>query len=150
MESTVSLAMQLMVIPMFLFISEEEKLRQELRYAQDDTEDITEQLNLARKELIKKDKTIASLKKDLGSRSDHDMLDDGSQVSRIGELEIELSEKNELITELQEKLREIQDSCDELKAENEKMKQKYVSQKRSMQKSKSFAGPSRTSSAKKR
>ena len=72
------------------------------------------------------------LQKDLANLSGHDLIVDESQMT---ELEIQLTDKNSMINELQDKLREVQDTCDELKAENEKMKQKYISKKRVMQKS---------------
>lgn len=99
---------------------------------------MTHQLLMARKDLGKKDRTIAMLQKELGNRSEHDIIYDESHPHRVVELENELSEKGELIDDLQDKLRAIQDNYDELKAENERMKQKNLSQKRSMQKSQSL------------
>ena len=84
------------------------------------------------------------LQKDLGSRSDHDIVDDETQMNRLDELENELSRKAALINELQDKLRAIQDNCDELKAENERMKQKNLAQKRAMQKSNSLPNASKS------
>ncbi len=130
-------------------IIEEERLRQELKYAQEDAENAMHQLTAVRTELSQKERTIAMLQKDLGSRSDNDLFDDGSHVSRLNEMENEISEKNVFISELQDKLRETQDTCDELKADNERMKQKNLSQKRAMQKSVSLpshvGGPKRRS-----
>ncbi len=96
----------------------------------------------ARKDLGKKDRTIATLQKELGNRSEHDIIYDESHSYRVVELENELTDKGELINELQDKLRAIQDTCDELKAENERMKQKNIAQKRSMQKSHSLPNTS--------
>ncbi len=53
------------------------------------------------------------------------------------EMENELTDKGTLINELQEKLREIQDRFDLLTADNEKMKQKYLSAKRDLQRKRS-------------
>lgn len=117
---------------------EEEKLREDLKYAHDDVNDVTQQLHLARKELEKKDSTIAMLQRDHGSRSDNDIIDDETQMQRLDDLENEISGKNVIIGELQDKLRTIQDTCDELKAVNETMKQKNLAQKRARQKSQSL------------
>lgn len=130
-----------------LHVLEEEKLREKVKYAQDDVNEVTQQLIVARKEIGKKDRTIAALQRDLGSRSEHDIIDDESHMYRVGELENVLTEKNACINELQDKLRAIQDTCDELKAENERMKQKNTAQRRSLQKS---ANPSRSNSASKK
>lgn len=128
---------------------EEEKLREDLKFANEEVVEMTQQLASARKEIGKKERTIAILQKDLGSRSEHDIIDDESHMLRVNELENEVSEKIALISELQEKLREIRDNCDELKAENERMRHKNIAHKRSMQKS--FSVPNtRNSSAKRR
>jgi peptidoglycan hydrolase CwlO-like protein len=134
---------------MVLMFLEEEKLRQDLKFASEDFLEVTQQLSSLRKEMGKKDRTIAMLQKDLGSRSDHDIIDDVSHVHRVNELENSVSEKTAVISDLQDKLREAHDKCDELKAENERMRQKNIAQKRSMQKSYSLPN-TRTSSAKRR
>lgn len=132
-----------------VILIEEEKLREDLKFANEDVIDMTHHLSLARKEVGKKDRTIAMLQSNLGSRSEHDIVDDESYMHRVNELENEVSEKIALISELQDKLRETQDTCDELKAENERMKQKNMAQKRSMQKSSSLPS-TRNTSAKRR
>lgn len=132
----------------YVFV-EEEKLREDLKFANEDIAEVTQQLAAARKEMGKKDRTIAMLQKDLGSRSEHDIIDDESHMHRMNELENEVSDKIALISELQDKLRETQDKCDELKAENERMRQKNIAQKRSMQKSYSLPN-TRSTSAKRR
>ena len=99
-----------------------------------------EQLSSAQWKLQKKDKTIEALQKDLGSRSENDLIVDESQVSRFTELEGQLADKNGYILGLQDKLREINDNCDELKADHEKMRQKYYALKRkTFQKSQSLS-----------
>lgn len=132
-----------------MYTVEEEKLREDLKFANEDAAEMTRQLSAARKEIGKKERTIAMLQKDLGSRSEHDIIDDESHVHRVNELEDEVSTKDALISELQVKLRETLDNCDELKAENERMRQKNIAQKRSMQKSYSLPN-TRSTSAKKR
>ena len=124
-------------------------MREDLKFANEDVAEMTQQLSTARKEIGKKERTIAMLQKDLGSRSDHDIIDDESHVHRVNELENEVSEKDVLISELQDKLRETLDNCDELKAENERMRHKNIAQKRSMQKSYSMPN-TRNTSAKRR
>lgn len=124
-------------------ILEEEKLREDLKYAQDDVNDLSQQLLLVQKELGKKDRTIAVLQRDLGNRSEHDLIGDETQLHHLEKLENELSERNVFVSELQDKLRATQDNCDELKAENERMKQKNLAQKRAMQKSHSLPNTSR-------
>lgn len=119
-------------------ISEEEKLREDLKFALEDANEVTQQLSQARKELNKKDRMITMLQKDLGSRSEHDIIDDESQMKLLVDLENELSEKKVCIDELQDKMREVQDKCDELKAENERIRQKNMAQKRSLLKSQSL------------
>lgn len=124
-------------------------MREDLKFANEDVAEMTQQLTSARKEIGTKDRTIAMLQKDLGSRSEHDIFDDESHMQRVNELEAEVTEKVALVSELQDKLREIQDDCDELKAENERVRQKNIAQKRSMQKSYSLPN-TRNTSAKKR
>lgn len=104
------------------------------------------ELDLARKEISIRDRTIATLQKDLGSRSEHDLSEDECYLNRVHELENDASEKAAVINELQEQLRAFQDNCDELKAENERLNQKNVAQKRALQKSKSSSSLPRTSS----
>lgn len=120
-----------------------------MKFANEDITEMTQQLASARKDIATKNRTIAMLQKDLGSRSEHDIFDDESHMHRVNELETEVSEKIALVSELQDKLREIQDDCDELKAGNERMRQKNIAQKRSMQKSYSLPN-TRNTSAKKR
>ena len=124
-------------------------MRENFKFAHDDVEKVTQQLTMARKEIVKKDRTIAMLQRDLGSRSEHDIIDDETHGHRVNELETEVTEKIALISELQDKLREMQDMCDELKATNERMKHKNLAQKRSMQKSYSLPN-TRSTSARKR
>lgn len=121
-----------------------------MKYAIDDSTKLSRQLSSAGRELTKRDKTIEMLQRDLGSRSEHDFIVDESQMSQMTELESRLTEKNVLISQLQDKLREIQDNCDELKADNEKMKQKHIAIKRTMQKSKSLTSAPNSSTASKK
>lgn len=123
-------------------------MREDLKFANEDVDEMTQQLTTARKEIGVKDRTIAMLQKDLGSRSEHDIFDDESHTQRVNELETALAEKVALVSELQDKLREVQDDCDELKAENERMKQKNIAQKKSMQKSHSVPNTRNTSARK--
>lgn len=57
---------------------------------------------------------------------------DETNLSHLRELENEVVEKNELVADLREGMTEMQDKYDLLVAENEKLKQKYLSQKRSL------------------
>lgn len=109
-------------------------MREKLKYANEDISEISQQLATAHREIAVKDKTIAMLQRDLGSRSSNDIIDDESHMHHLNDLETKLSEKTDLLNELQDKLRVHQDTCDELKAENEKLKQKLMDQKRTMQK----------------
>ena len=113
-------------------------MREKLKYANEDVSEISQQLAAAHKEIVAKDKTITMLQRDLGSRSSNDIIDDESHMHQLNDLETELSEKSDLLGELQDKLRVYQDTCDELKAENERLKQKWMAQKRTMQKSHSI------------
>ncbi len=108
-------------------------MRADLKLAQDENNQVIRELNNAHKELSKKESTISMLTRDLESRSDYDLTDDGYQHSRMSELENELTSRITLTNELQDKLREVQDRFDLLTADNEKMKQKYLTAKRDLQ-----------------
>ena len=109
-----------------------------LRSTQEEVQQITERLSLAHQKLKKKEQTIQMLKRDLGIRSELAFSDDiESQLSRISELENEVSERTTQNQELLESTRELQDRIDLLLAENEQLKQKYMSQKRQMQRRRS-------------
>lgn len=136
------------VIANSLYFTEEEKLRENLKYANEDISEINQQLATAHKDIAARDRTIAILQRDLGSRSSNDIIDDESHMHQLNDLETELSEKTDLLSELQDKLRVHQDTCDELKADNERLKQRYTAQKRTMQKSHSM--PSSAMVSKKR
>ncbi len=117
---------------------EEEKLREDFRYAQDQVHEATEKLSHAHRELAQKDRIIRSLHKDLSIRSDQGYGDDiVSQLSRISELENEISERAAQNQELSEKTRELLDRVDLLMADNEEWKQKYTAQKRKLQRRRS-------------
>ncbi len=113
--------------------SEEERLRVDLKLAQDENDQVIRELDNAHKELSKKESIISMLTRDLESRSDYDLTDDEHQHSRMSELENELTMRVTLTNELQEKLREVQDRFDLITADNEKMKQKYLTAKRDLQ-----------------
>lgn len=98
---------------------------------------MTSQLSKAYSELNEKQGQIVALQRDLESRSELDFVDDEHQISRLHELENEITDKGSFISELQEKLRETQDRFDLLTADNEKLKQKYLSAKREFQRRKS-------------
>ena len=100
---------------------------------------MTNELSKAHSELNEKQGLITALQRDLESRSELDFVDDEHQLSHLHELENEISDKGAFITELQEKLRETQDRFDLLTADNEKLKQKYLSAKRDFQRRKSSA-----------
>ena len=72
------------------------------------------------------------LQRDLGYRSELTIDEDGTHSSHLRELEDEVAEKTELVNNLREVITEMQDKHDLLVAENEKLKQKYLSQKRSI------------------
>ena len=72
------------------------------------------------------------LQRDLGYRSELDIGVDETHLSRLRELENEVVERNELVADLREGMTDMQDKYDLLVAENEKLKQKYLSQKRSL------------------
>ena len=93
---------------------------------------VNSQLEKANRALDQKDRTIHLLQRDLGYRSDMDIDMDGTHLSRLRELEDEVAERTELVNSQRERMTEMQDKYDLLVAENEKMKQKYLSQKRSM------------------
>ena len=93
---------------------------------------MTSELQKANRALDQKDRTIQMLQRDLGYRSELDVAEDGTHSSRVRELEDEVAERTELVNNLREVMTEMQDKYDLLVAENEKLKQKYLSQKRSM------------------
>ncbi len=108
-------------------------MRVDLKLAQDENDQVIRELDNAHKELSKKESIISMLTRDLESRSDYDLTDDEHQHSRMSELENELTMRVTLTNELQEKLREVQDRFDLITADNEKMKQKYLTAKRDLQ-----------------
>ena len=74
------------------------------------------------------------LQRNLGVHSELALSDDiENQLSRVSELENEVSERNAQNQELLESTRLLQDRVDLLMAENEELKQKYMSQKRRQQ-----------------
>ena len=79
-----------------------------------------------------KEKTIQMLQRDLGYHSELNTSVDGTHATHLRELEERIAESSELINNLREGVTEMQDKYDLLVAENEKLKQKYLSQKRSM------------------
>ena len=118
--------------------AEEERLRDDLKYAQEEVTDISNRLTQAHRELAKKDRTIDSLQRDLSIHSEFGYGGDiNMQLSRISELENELSERASQNQELLERTRELSDRVDVLSAENEDWRQKYISQKRRMQRRRS-------------
>lgn len=72
------------------------------------------------------------LQRDLECCSELGINVDGTHLSRLRELEDQMAEDTELITDLREEMTEMQDKYDLMVAENEKLKQKYLSQKRAM------------------
>lgn len=91
------------------------------------------------------------LQRDLGIRSELAFSDDiESQLSRISELENEVSERTTQNQELLESTRELQDRIDLLLADNEQLKQKYMSQKRQMQRRRSSSSKPQQSPLKSR
>lgn len=116
-----------------LFIQiEEEILRQNLKLQQDECSFVTNELQKANQALDQKDRTIQMLQRDLGFRSELDIGEDETHLSRLRELENAVVERTELAANLREEMTEMQDKYDLLVAENEKLKQKYLSQKRSL------------------
>ena len=107
-------------------------LRQNLKLQQEETNLVNSQLEKANMALDQKDRTIQMLQRDLGYRSEMDIHMDGTHLSCLRELEDEVAEKTELVNNLREGMTEMQDKFDLLVSENEKLKQKYISQKRSM------------------
>ena len=107
-------------------------LRQSLKLKQDECNLITNELQKANRSLDQKDRTIQMLQRDLGYRSELDLGVDETHLSRLRELEDDVTEKTELVANLREGMTEMQDKYDLLVAENEKLKQKYFSQKRSL------------------
>ena len=74
------------------------------------------------------------LQRNLGVHSELALSDDiENQLSRVSELENEVSERTTQNQELFESTRLLQDRVDLLMAENEELKQKYMSQKRRQQ-----------------
>ena len=109
-----------------------------LRSTQEQVQQMTERLSLANQNLKKKERTIEMLQRDLGIRSELAFSDDiESQLSRISELENEVSERATQNQELLESTRELKDRIDLLLAENEQWKQKYISQRRHSQRRRS-------------
>ena len=116
-----------------LFIQiEEEILRQNLKLHQDECSFVTNELQKANQALDQKDRTIQMLQRDLGFRSELDIGEDETHLSRLRELENAVVERTELAANLREEMTEMQDKYDLLVAENEKLKQKCLSQKRSL------------------
>jgi len=109
---------------------DEEDLRYELKYVREGRDSLEEQLHSTQRILNSREKTIEALQRDLGSRSDNDLVVDETTASHLAELEKELEDKSTFITELQDKHRETCDDYDELKADHEKMRQKYYDLKR--------------------
>lgn len=108
-------------------------MRADLKLALDENSQVIKELSSAHKEISKRDRMISMLQRDLESRSDYDLTDDGLHNSRIQELQGEVSDKGAYIQDLQEKLQDIKDKYDLLIADNEKMKQKYLTAKRDLQ-----------------
>ena len=130
---------------------EEEKLREDFRYAQDQVQETTEKLSHAHRELAQKDRIIRSLHKDLSIRSDQGYGDDvASQLSRISELENEISERIVQNQELTENTRELRDRVDLLLADNEEWKQKYTAQRRKLQRRRSSGSMKHSDASKSR
>lgn len=74
------------------------------------------------------------LQRNLGEHSELAFSDDiENQLSRVAELENEVSERTAQNQELLESTRLLQDRVDLLMAENEELRQKYMSQKRRLQ-----------------
>ncbi len=116
----------------------EEKLREDLKYSQEDVTDMTNRLSQAHKEISQKERKISLLQRDLSVRSDLGYSDDiDGHLSRISELEEEVSERTTQNAELIDRTRGLQDRVDLLTAENEEWRQKYMSQKRRMQRRRS-------------
>lgn len=107
-------------------------LRQNLKLQQDECSLVTNELQKANQALDQKDRAIQMLQRDLGYRSELDIGEDETQLSRLRELENEVVERTEMEANLREGMTEMQDKYDLLVAENEKLKQKYLSQKRSL------------------
>lgn len=107
-------------------------LRQNLKFQQEECSFVTNKLQKANRALDQKDRTIQMLQRDLGYRSELDIGVDETNLSRLRELENEVVERTELVANLREGMTEMQDKYDLLVAENEKLKQKYLSQKRSL------------------
>lgn len=128
---------------LILYYTEEKLLRQNLKLQQDECFFITNELQKANNALDEKDRTIQSLQRDLGYRFELDIGVDETHLSRLRELESEVVERAELVANLREGITEMQDKYDLLVAENEKLKQKYLSQKRlNMRKRSSTEGAS--------
>ena len=131
--------------------TEEEKLREDLKYAEKEASDVTERLSQANAELDQKDRFIDGLQKDLKLRqSEQGSMEDMSQVSRLKDLQRECSERAAHVQELQVSIREHQDRMDELVAEGEEWKQKYTAQKRKLQRKRSFGSKQQSTSRKHR
>lgn len=114
--------------------AEEEKLKAEFKITQEEVLDVTKRLTQAHKELTQKEKTIEMLQRDLSVRSELGYGDDVEmQLSRISELENEISERTAHNQELTLQTQELHDRIDLLTSENEQWKQKYMSQKRKLQ-----------------
>ena len=107
-------------------------MRADLKLAHEEIALNTHDLSKAHNELSKKDSLISLLQRDIESRSDHDLMAE-DQHTRIQDLETDLAQKGAIIKDLEEKLRETQDRFDLLYADNEKMKQKYLTAKRDIQ-----------------
>ena len=107
-----------------------EDLRHELKYARDEKDILEEQVHSSQRKINSLEKTLEALQKDLGSRSDNDLVVDETKASHLAELEKQLEDKSMHIMELQDKHREIRDNYDELKADHERIKQKYYDLKR--------------------
>lgn len=111
----------------------EAKLRYDLKLAEEEVSLITNALNKVYNELNGKNIIIAALQRDLDSRSDFNLEGEEHQMSHMNELENAITGKDSFISELQEKIRESKDQFDLLTADNEKLKQKYLTSRREFQ-----------------
>ena len=114
--------------------SEDEALKEDLKYYQTDNAKLIESIDQLHNELAQKDEKISLLQDKLGlpseslSESDLEL-----HTSRIQELENNIQVYIDHNEDLRRQNTELQDKVDELMVECEKIKQKYVEEKRKRQ-----------------
>ena len=121
--------------------ADEEKAREELKHYREQKEWLDKELDHVQDELVEKNRKIEMLQQVLSEKSEGEgEVDITAQAARIQELERDLANYTDLNHNLLGQHRELSDKVDELKAENEKLRQKVIEEKRKRQRRKSASG----------